>query len=151
MTVSSRPPRPRLDPQLPGPGLVDLRRPAAPDGPPVDPGGRDQDHLRGQPATLEEVTTPGKAKKGTSSTTPSWRPERGVKWRGGAPPPPPKWTYEKEDLPAFSKYERKVRLWEAQVEPYMSKREASLQLYNALSGEPEQESGVGARSTREDK
>ena len=66
-------------------------------------------------------------------------PERGVKWRGGAPPAPPKWSYEKEDLRAFAKYERKVRLWEIQVEPYMSKREASLQLYNALSGEPEQE------------
>ena len=140
VTVSSRPPRPRPDSQLPGPGLVDLRRPAAPDGLPVEP---DQDHFRGQPAALEDAMTPRKAKKGTSSTTPSWTsrmgPERGVKWRSGAPPQPPKWTYEKEDLRAFSKYERKVRLWEIQVEPYMSKREASLQLYNALSGEPEQE------------
>ena len=53
-------------------------------------------------------------------------PERGVKWRGGT-------------APVFAKYERKVRLWEIQVEPYMSKREAALNLYNALSGEPEQE------------
>ena len=52
---------------------------------------------------------------------------------------PPKWAYDKDDLRAFAKYEQKVRLWQIQVETYMSKREAALQLYNALTGEPEQE------------
>ena len=37
------------------------------------------------------------------------------------------------------KAEGKVRLWEIQVEPYMSKRETALNLYSDLSGEPEQE------------
>ena len=92
---------------------------------------------------LDQSLPSDRKKRGTSSAAPSWNsrmgPERGVKWRGGAPPAPPKWAYEKEDLRAFAKYERKVRLWEIQVEPYMSKREAALQLYTALSGEPEQE------------
>ena len=65
--------------------------------------------------------------------------ERGVKWPGGAAPVSPKWAYERDDLRAFATYERKVRLWEIQVDPYMSKRKAALQLYTALSGEPEQE------------
>ena len=50
--------------------------------------------------------------------------------RGGAPPAPPKWAYGKDDLRAFAKYEQQVRLWEILVEPYMSKREAPLHLYN---------------------
>ncbi|CAE7320438.1 RE1, partial [Symbiodinium microadriaticum] len=66
-------------------------------------------------------------------------PERGVRWRGGTPPAPPKWQYAKDDLRAFSKYERKVNIWLLQVKPYMSDAEAALTLYCSLTGEAEEE------------
>ena len=77
------------------------------------------------------------------SDTDSWNskkgPERGIKWRGGAPPPPPKWTYAKDDLRAFTKFERKVNIWQIQVKPYMSEAESALALYCSLTGEAEEE------------
>ncbi|CAE7766941.1 unnamed protein product [Symbiodinium sp. CCMP2592] len=77
------------------------------------------------------------------SDTDSWNskkgPERGIKWRGGAPPPPPKWTYAKDDLRAFTKFERKVSIWQIQVKPYMSEAESALALYCSLTGEAEEE------------
>ena len=66
-------------------------------------------------------------------------PSKGVRWKSGAPPSPPLWKYEKDDIRAWPKFEKKVRLWELQVAPYCSKKEASLLLYNSLTGEPEQE------------
>ena len=66
-------------------------------------------------------------------------PERGVRWRGGTPPAPPKWQYSKDDLRAFAKFERKVGIWQLQVKPYMSDAEAALNLYCSLSGEAEEE------------
>ncbi|OLP99064.1 Copia protein [Symbiodinium microadriaticum] len=66
-------------------------------------------------------------------------PEKGVRWRGGTPPAPPKWHYAKDDLRAFSKFERRVSIWQLQVKPYMSEAEAALSLYCSLSGEPEEE------------
>ena len=82
-------------------------------------------------------------KKDTGTSETSWSstkgPEKGVRWRGGAPPPPPKWHYAKDDLRAFSKFERKVSLWQLQIKPYMSDKEAALTLYTSLGGEAEEE------------
>ena len=126
VTVSSRHQRLQPDPRLPGLG------PAAPallghlDRAPGGLEEYDQGLLGEHPAILD---TAGRRTKVSSSSPPSWTsrmgPERGVRWRGGTAPLPPKWSYDKEDLRAFAKYERKVRLWEIQVEPFMSKREAA--------------------------
>ena len=62
-----------------------------------------------------------------------------MRWRGGTPPQPPKWHYSKDDLRAFSKFERRVQLWRLQVKPYMSDAEAALALYVSLGGEAEEE------------
>ncbi|CAK9075399.1 Copia protein, partial [Durusdinium trenchii] len=43
------------------------------------------------------------------------------------------------DLRAYTKYTKKVRIWELQMQPYASKADQALLLYNALSGEAEQE------------
>ena len=133
VTVSSRPRGPLPDPRPPGLDPPEPARPAVPEVPPGDLEGADHGLPAGQHGFLDQSLATDKKKRSTGSTTPSWNsrmgPERGVKWPGGAPPAPPKWSHEKEDLRAFAKYERKVRLWEIQVEPYMSKREASLQLY----------------------
>ena len=78
-----------------------------------------------------------------SSGTPSWKsrmgPEKGVRWRGGAPPTPPTWKYDSQDPRAYSKYAKKVALWRIQVASYMTPREAALLLYTSLSGEAETE------------
>ena len=52
---------------------------------------------------------------------------------------PPTWRYDVTDLRAFSKWSRKVQIWEMQIKTYMTPREASLLLYNSLSGEAEAE------------
>ena len=81
-------------------------------------------------------------KKDTDSET-SWTsakgPARGVKWRGGAPPQPPKWQYHQNDLRAFSKFERKVETWVLQSKNYMTASEMGLALYVSLTGEAESE------------
>ena len=66
-------------------------------------------------------------------------PKPGVKYRGGTPPAPPQWNYAREDVRAFDRYERKVRMWERQVQAYMPKREAAMSLYVSLRGEAEEE------------
>ena len=66
-------------------------------------------------------------------------PQRGVRWRGGAPPAPPVWRYEKDDLRAYTKFVKKVEIWKLQVAPFMSRKEMALSLYNSLQGEAEQE------------
>ncbi|CAE7200822.1 GIP [Symbiodinium microadriaticum] len=66
-------------------------------------------------------------------------PKPGVKYRGGTPPAPPQWTYAREDVRAFDRYERKVRMWERQVQAFMPKREAAMALYVSLRGEAEEE------------
>ena len=65
------------------------------------------------------------------------RKESAGRWRGGTPPQAPTWSYDKEDLRAYNKYVRKVEIWLLQVAPYMTRKEAALQLYGALAGEPE--------------
>ena len=66
-------------------------------------------------------------------------PQKGVRWRGGAPPQPPIWRYDKDDLRAYSKYVKKIDIWKLQVAPFMSRKEMALALYNSLQGEAEQE------------
>ena len=39
-------------------------------------------------------------------------PRKGLKFRGGAPPLPPTWHYDKGDLKAYRKWEKRVRIWE---------------------------------------
>ena len=81
--------------------------------------------------------------KGSSSATKSWTsamgPQRGVKFRGGAPPQPPGWKYQPGDVRAFERYERKVMLWQMQIRYYMTRSEAGLMLYSSLTGEAEQQ------------
>lgn len=87
------------------------------------------------------------AKRGNASSNSSepdkWSslfgPKPGLKWRGGAAPSPPPWKYDKEDVRAWSKYQKKVDMWVLQAASYMSKKETSLALYASLQGELEQE------------
>ena len=66
-------------------------------------------------------------------------PERGIKWRGGAPLNPPLWKYDKDDLRAFQKWKRKISIRELQIQPFMQRKEAALLLYNSLTGDVESE------------
>ena len=66
-------------------------------------------------------------------------PKKNVRWRGGTSPSFFAWKYDREDLRAFAKWSRKVRIWEVLLFSYLTKRETSLLLYNSLTGEPEAE------------
>ena len=81
-------------------------------------------------------------KQDTSSVA-SWNsrrgPEPGMKWRGGTPPSPPLWKYSSSDLRAFSRWEKKIRIWQLQVRNYVSASDAALMLFTSLTGEAEQE------------
>ena len=66
-------------------------------------------------------------------------PMPGVKYRGGAPPPPPAWTYSRDDLRAFQKWERKLQVWRVQISAYLPPNEAAMMLYVSLRGEAEEE------------
>eukprot|EP00434_Breviolum_minutum_P010232 symbB.v1.2.009030.t1/scaffold568.1/size186168/6 len=66
-------------------------------------------------------------------------PQKGVRWRGGQIPQPPLWRYDREDVRAYTKYCKKVAIWQLQAAPYVSPKEMSLLLYNSLQGEAEQE------------
>lgn len=60
----------------------------------------------------------------------SWDSRRGpipgVKWKGGTPPAPPRWSYNSSDLRAFSKWERRVQVWRLQVQNQLTGAEAGL-------------------------
>ena len=79
---------------------------------------------------------------GASSST-SWNsmkgPMAGLKFRGGQPPQPPPWHYDKGDLAAFRKWRKRVEMWSLQVVNYVPKREAGILLFNSLKGELEEE------------
>ena len=79
----------------------------------------------------------------SSSSSTSWNsmmgPTRGVRWRGGAPPAPPLWKYEQNDLWAYSKFAKKIALWRIQVASFVTPREAALVLYTSLTGKAEAE------------
>ena len=83
------------------------------------------------------------ARQDGHSDTQSWSsmkgPGPGIKFRGGAPPSAPVWRYQSNDVRAYEKYERKVRMWRLQVKQYMSAAEAGLALYSSLQGEAEQQ------------
>ena len=84
-----------------------------------------------------------KGKKSDTASNSSWTsrrgPEPGMRWRGGTPPQPPQWKYSNTDLRAFSRWERKIRVWQMQVKSYMSAADSALMLYTNLSGEAELE------------
>ena len=81
--------------------------------------------------------------KHDTSSVASWNsrrgPEPGMKWRGGTPPSPPLWKYSSSDLRAFSRWEKKIRIWQLQVRNYVSASDAALMLFTSLTGEAEQE------------
>ena len=84
----------------------------------------------------------GKASKssvGSSSWNSQKGPERGVRYRSGAPPPPPAWKYAKDDLRSFPKWQRKLEIWKRQITSFMSRKDAALLLYSSLTGEAEEE------------
>ena len=86
---------------------------------------------------------PSNAKDKSSVDDADWNsrkgPEPGVRWRTGQAPAPPIWKYESNDLRAYSKYCKKVKIWEIQMQPYASKKDQVLLLYNSLTGDAEQE------------
>ena len=82
-------------------------------------------------------------RRADSASDKSWNsrkgPAPGLKWRGGSPPQPPKWQYQSTDLRAYAKYERRVQVWQMQIQHYLTGAEAALMLFSSLSGEPEAE------------
>ena len=60
------------------------------------------------------------------------------KYRGGTPPSPPPWK-NSTDLRAFARWERKVQIWNLQMQSYMTASEAALSLFVSLTGEAELE------------
>ena len=66
-------------------------------------------------------------------------PAPGLKYRGGTPPAPPQWTYNKGDLQAFQRWERKLIVWRRQIASYLPPSEAAMMLYVSLKGEAEEE------------
>lgn len=81
--------------------------------------------------------------KEKSETASDWDPrkgpDKGLRWKSGQPPAPPSWKYDATDLRAYSKFTKKVRIWELQMTQYASKADQALLLYTALTGEAEQE------------
>jgi hypothetical protein len=92
---------------------------------------------------LRQLTRDNDRGRGPSTSTDSWvsamGPQRGVKFRGGAPPVPPSWSYNSSDLRAYEKFEKKVRIWALHAKHFMTDSEAALTLYTSLKGEAEQE------------
>ena len=69
-----------------------------------------------------------KSSEGSSSWNSQKGPERGVRYRSGAPPPPPAWKYAKDDLRSFPKWQRKLEIWKRQITSFMSRKDAALLL-----------------------
>ena len=104
--------------------------------------GRNKDSLELLADAINKLAG-NKTKSNDTTTSSSWisamGPQKGVKFRGGAPPVPPTWSYQASDLRAFEKFERKVKVWELQASHYMTGAEAALTLFTSLKGEAEQE------------
>ena len=66
-------------------------------------------------------------------------PERGIRWRTGQHPPPPQWRYDSQDMRAFAKFSKKVKIWQIQMTPYASAADQALLLWGSLTGDAEQE------------
>eukprot|EP00438_Fugacium_kawagutii_P033868 Skav201113 [mRNA] locus=scaffold185:343335:349401:+ [translate_table: standard] len=118
---------------------------------PQQPGGRQRAGVRAgqqqQPANQIEALAAAiqrlADKKKSSTSTDSWvsamGPQKGVRFRGGAPPQPPSWSYNSSDLRAYEKFERKVKIWELHAKHFMTEAEVALTLFTSLKGEAEQE------------
>ena len=91
--------------------------------------------------TLEDIKQKKNDTSSSSKTT--WNtlkgPQPGVKFRGGAVPSAPQWHYEKGDLRAYQKWEKRVRIWMLQVQNYVPVRETGILLFQSLKGELEEE------------
>ena len=103
-------------------------------------GGAVKQEIAPDVVTLEDLR---KSKNETSSSKTTWNtlkgPQPGVKYRGGMVPPAPTWHYDKGDLRAFQKWEKRVRMWMLQVQYYVPVRETGILLFNSLKGELEEE------------
>lgn len=66
-------------------------------------------------------------------------PEKGVRWKSGQHPLPPQWKYDQQDLRAFAKFEKKVKIWQIQMGPYATAADQALLLWGSLTGDAEQE------------
>ncbi|CAE8632217.1 unnamed protein product, partial [Polarella glacialis] len=114
------------------------RRPDDDDDDDPDP---DDDRLPAD--AFENLRGYGNRANGRQHDQTSWTskmgPQKGVRFRGGQPPPPPAWNYDKSDIRAFYKWERKMQLWRKRVRAYLPDNEAALFLYESLQGEAEDE------------
>jgi hypothetical protein len=114
------------------------RRPDDEDDDDPDP---DDDRLPAD--AFENLRGYGNRANGRQHDQTSWTskmgPQKGVRFRGGQPPPPPAWNYDKSDIRAFYKWERKMQLWRKRVRAYLPDNEAALFLYESLQGEAEDE------------
>eukprot|EP00439_Symbiodinium_sp_Y106_P057908 s106_g8.t1 len=116
-------------------------RPSADHGGPDRPRrhdqGDDQSTWRGK--LLKDIGCAVGRKDDNDDWSASKGPKPGVRYRGGTAPSPPAWNYAKEDIRAYDRFERKVRVWERQVKSFMPPREAAMALYVSLRGEAEEE------------
>lgn len=115
--------------------LATGRDPDPPDGDDEPPDGDGDEHTPRRKSKPKKVEKPDKYADWTSSHG----PKPGLKFRGGTPPAPPVWSYTKDDLRSFNKWERKVTVWREQIRSYLPDREAALMLYCSLKGEAEEE------------
>ena len=85
--------------------------------------------------TLRTMNAPNSKTKNAngSSSLDSWNsrqgPERGIRFRSGAPPAPPAWRYSRDDIRSFAKWQNKLQVWKRQIQAYMPLRDAALMLY----------------------
>ena len=64
-------------------------------------------------------------------------PEKGIRWRTGQHPPPPSWKYGHQDLRAYAKFAKKVKIWQIQMQPFASPADQALLLWGSLTGDAE--------------
>eukprot|EP00439_Symbiodinium_sp_Y106_P030767 s3065_g3.t1 len=62
-------------------------------------------------------------------------PSQGIRYRTGMPPAPPVLHYSQDDLRAYDRWEKRVRIWEMQVASYLP----AMNLFVSLKGEAEEE------------
>ncbi|CAJ1344302.1 unnamed protein product, partial [Effrenium voratum] len=104
----------------------------------------DNKHLQHEPHPQDLIAVLDKAYgKNKRDDDDDWTsakgPVPGVKYRGGTPPNPPSWHYDKGDLRAYRKWQKRVEIWLLQVVNYIPRKEAGILLFNSLRGELEEE------------
>ena len=108
--------------------------------PASSPSGNLQASVNNLVQTLQgALKSPAKPKSDEASWHSRMGPEKNVRYRTGAPPQPPAWRYNKDDLRSFVKWQRKLQVWKLQISSYMSSRDAALLLFTSLTGEAEEE------------